>query len=112
MHWCSLLRQSASLESLIRDQLSAKQPEAYEWFFSEQVPFVVTSFVNYFEGDSRFTAATIAYVIIFCSMCVIILLDGFEGHGINTAFNLFPGLGREHSWGLATQVTYLSSCLH
>ncbi|KAL6273380.1 hypothetical protein ACE6H2_024072 [Prunus campanulata] len=56
----SLLRQSASLESLIRDQLSAKQPEAYEWFFSEQVPLVVTSFVNYFEGDSRFTAATIA----------------------------------------------------
>ncbi|BBH07599.1 LETM1-like protein, partial [Prunus dulcis] len=56
----SLLRQSASLESLIQDQLSAKQPEAYEWFFSEQVPLVVTSFVNYFEGDSRFTAATIA----------------------------------------------------
>ncbi|KAM1184498.1 hypothetical protein ACFX15_013428 [Malus domestica] len=54
----SLSRESASLESLIRDQLSAKQPEAYEWFFSEQVSLVVTSFVNYFEGDARFTAAT------------------------------------------------------
>ncbi|XP_009372535.2 uncharacterized protein LOC103961683 isoform X1 [Pyrus x bretschneideri] len=54
----SLLRESASLESLIRDQLSAKQPEAYEWFFSEQVPLVVTSFVNYFEGNPRYTAAT------------------------------------------------------
>ncbi|KAM1196971.1 hypothetical protein ACFX2I_008630 [Malus domestica] len=54
----SILRESASLESLIRDQLSAKQPEAYEWFFSEQVPLVVTSFVNYFEGDPRYTAAT------------------------------------------------------
>ncbi|KAM0990075.1 hypothetical protein ACFX13_008746 [Malus domestica] len=54
----SILRESASLESLIRDQLSAKQPEAYEWFFSEQVLLVVTSFINYFEGDPRYTAAT------------------------------------------------------
>ncbi|KAF3972707.1 hypothetical protein CMV_003815 [Castanea mollissima] len=54
----SLLRQSAPLESLIRDKLSAKQPEAPEWFFSEQVPVVVTSFVDYFEGDACFTAAT------------------------------------------------------
>ncbi|KAK4582744.1 hypothetical protein RGQ29_025785 [Quercus rubra] len=54
----SLLRQSAPLESLIRDKLSAKQLEAPEWFFSEQVPVVVTSFVDYFEGDARFTAAT------------------------------------------------------
>ncbi|XP_040372368.1 uncharacterized protein LOC112192250 isoform X2 [Rosa chinensis] len=54
----SLLRQSTSLETLIRDQLSAKQPEAYEWFCSEQVPLVVTSFVNYFERDPCFAAAT------------------------------------------------------
>ncbi|OVA14422.1 LETM1-like [Macleaya cordata] len=54
----SLLRQSAPLESLIRDELSAKQPEAYEWFWSEQLPMVVTTFVNYFERDPRFTAAT------------------------------------------------------
>uniref|UniRef100_A0A2N9F8I6 LETM1-like protein n=1 Tax=Fagus sylvatica TaxID=28930 RepID=A0A2N9F8I6_FAGSY len=53
-----LLRQTAPLESLIRDKLSAKQTEAYEWFFSEQVPVLVTSFVNYLEGDARFTAAT------------------------------------------------------
>ncbi|XP_057427067.1 uncharacterized protein LOC130720438 isoform X2 [Lotus japonicus] len=53
----SLLRLSAPLESLIREKLSAKQPEAYEWFWSEQVPAVVTSFVNKFEGDGRFTAA-------------------------------------------------------
>ncbi|XP_004303522.1 PREDICTED: uncharacterized protein LOC101293610 [Fragaria vesca subsp. vesca] len=54
----SLLRQSTSLETVIRDQLSAKQREAYEWFCSEQVPLVVTSFVNYFERDPRFAAAT------------------------------------------------------
>ncbi|KAE8713171.1 cytochrome P450 93A1 [Hibiscus syriacus] len=54
----SLLRQSASLESLIREKLSAKQPEAYDGFWNEQVPAVVISFVNYFEGDLRFTAAT------------------------------------------------------
>ncbi|KAK7278701.1 hypothetical protein RJT34_23737 [Clitoria ternatea] len=54
----SLLRLSAPLESLIREQLSAKQPEAYEWFWSEQVPAVVTSFVSKLEGDGRFTAAS------------------------------------------------------
>ncbi|XP_077230297.1 uncharacterized protein LOC143863504 [Tasmannia lanceolata] len=54
----SLLRQSVPLESLIRDKLSAKQPEAYEWFWSQQHLIVVTTFVNYFEKDPRFTAAT------------------------------------------------------
>ncbi|KAL6141684.1 hypothetical protein ACLB2K_059972 [Fragaria x ananassa] len=54
----SLLRQSTSLETVIQDQLSAKQPEAYEWLCSEQVPLAVTSFVNYFERDPRFAAAT------------------------------------------------------
>ncbi|XP_062168200.1 uncharacterized protein LOC133874321 isoform X2 [Alnus glutinosa] len=57
----SLLRQSAPLESLIRDKLSSKQPEAFEWFWSEQVPEVVMSFVNYFEGDGRFSAATAVF---------------------------------------------------
>ncbi|KAL5124791.1 Mitochondrial proton/calcium exchanger protein [Glycine soja] len=52
-----LLRLSAPLESLIREKLSAKHPEAYEWFWSEQVPAAVTSFVNKLEGDGRFTAA-------------------------------------------------------
>eukprot|EP00262_Sarcandra_glabra_P006652 TRINITY_DN19043_c0_g1_i1.p1 TRINITY_DN19043_c0_g1~~TRINITY_DN19043_c0_g1_i1.p1 ORF type:complete len:929 (+),score=183.48 TRINITY_DN19043_c0_g1_i1:66-2852(+) len=54
----SLSRQSAPLESLIRNELSAKQRAAYEWFFSQQLPLVVTTFVNYFERDPRFTAAT------------------------------------------------------
>ncbi|XP_068662982.1 uncharacterized protein [Aristolochia californica] len=54
----SLLRQSAPLEKLIREELSAKQPELYEWFWCEQIPMVVTTFVNYFESDTRFTAAT------------------------------------------------------
>ncbi|KAL5739990.1 hypothetical protein ACOSP7_028872 [Xanthoceras sorbifolium] len=54
----SLFRQSAPLESLIRDKLLAKQPEGYQWFWSEQVPVVVSFFVNYFEEDQRFTAAT------------------------------------------------------
>lgn len=54
----SLLCISAPLESIIRDQLSAKQPEINEWFWSEQVQLAVRSFVNYFERDPRFTAAT------------------------------------------------------
>ncbi|XP_030548555.1 uncharacterized protein LOC115753863 isoform X2 [Rhodamnia argentea] len=56
----SLLRQFAPLESTIRDKLSTKQAEIYDWFWSEQVPAVVKSFVNHFEGDSLFTAATTA----------------------------------------------------
>ncbi|XP_031398894.1 uncharacterized protein LOC116209404 isoform X2 [Punica granatum] len=54
----SLSRQYAPLESVIREKLLDKQPDIYDWFWSEQVPAVVTSFVNYFEGDSRFTATT------------------------------------------------------
>ncbi|XP_043697463.1 uncharacterized protein LOC122648299 [Telopea speciosissima] len=54
----SLLRLSASLESLIKDELSAKQPEAYDWFWSDQLPIVVTTFVNHFERDPRFIGAT------------------------------------------------------
>ncbi|CAN1772261.1 hypothetical protein LINPERHAP1_LOCUS12141 [Linum perenne] len=54
----NLLRLSAPLESLIREKLSAKQLEAGEWFWAEQIPLVVTSFVNYFEGDPRFTVVT------------------------------------------------------
>lgn len=60
---CSLSRQSASLEAVITDKLSTKQPEAYEWFWSEQVPAAVASFVNYFEKDQRFAAATGVYVV-------------------------------------------------
>ncbi|KAF8088856.1 hypothetical protein N665_0528s0014 [Sinapis alba] len=57
----SLSRQAAPLENMMRDTLSSKHPEAYEWFWSEQVPSVVTSFVNYIEGDQRFLAATSLY---------------------------------------------------
>ncbi|KAL5545784.1 hypothetical protein UlMin_005471 [Ulmus minor] len=54
----SLLRQSASLEGSMRDKLSNKQSEAYEWFWSEQIPMAVASFIDYIEEDTRFTAAT------------------------------------------------------
>ncbi|KEH24161.1 uncharacterized protein [Medicago truncatula] len=49
----SLLRLSAPLESIIREKLSAKQPKAYEWFWSKQVPAVVASFINKFEGSRK-----------------------------------------------------------
>ncbi|KAJ6778471.1 LETM1-LIKE PROTEIN [Salix koriyanagi] len=57
----SLLRQSAPLESLIRDKLSAKQPEAYEWFWSKQVPMVAASFFNYLEEDLNITSGTAVF---------------------------------------------------
>lgn len=53
----SLLRLSAPLESIIREKISAKQPVLQEWFWSEQVPIVVRTFVSHFERDPRFKAA-------------------------------------------------------
>ncbi|CAK8544113.1 unnamed protein product [Lathyrus sativus] len=49
----SLLRLSALLESLIKEKLSAKQPKAYDWFWSKQVPAVVASFINKIEGSGK-----------------------------------------------------------
>uniref|UniRef100_A0A1J3EFU5 LETM1 domain-containing protein YLH47, mitochondrial n=1 Tax=Noccaea caerulescens TaxID=107243 RepID=A0A1J3EFU5_NOCCA len=57
----SLSRQAAPLDSMMRDKLSSSHPEANEWFWSDQVPSAVTSFVNCFEGDQRFVAATSGY---------------------------------------------------
>ncbi|XP_048623195.1 uncharacterized protein LOC106388608 isoform X2 [Brassica napus] len=57
----SLSRQAAPLDSVMRDKLSSSHPEANEWFWSDQVPSAVTSFVNCFERDQRFVAATSAY---------------------------------------------------
>ncbi|XP_073317093.1 uncharacterized protein [Primulina huaijiensis] len=57
----SLSRQSAPLENVIREKLLAKQAAVFDWFWSEQVPNVVTSFVGYFENDIRFDAATAVY---------------------------------------------------
>lgn len=62
---CSLSRLAAPLDSMMRDKLSSSHPEANEWFWSDQVPPAVTSFVSCFEGDQRFVAATSAYVIFF-----------------------------------------------
>ncbi|KAK2418478.1 LETM1 protein [Trifolium repens] len=50
---CNLLRLSALLESLIREKVSVKQPKAYDWFWSKQVPAVVASFIKKFEGSEK-----------------------------------------------------------
>ncbi|KAJ6303842.1 hypothetical protein OIU77_017679 [Salix suchowensis] len=74
----SLLRQSAPLESLIRDKLSAKQPEAYEWFWSKQVPMVAASFFNYLEEDLNITSGTAVYVIISLLLLVKVSSNGSD----------------------------------
>ncbi|KAG5377286.1 hypothetical protein IGI04_041882 [Brassica rapa subsp. trilocularis] len=56
----SLSRQAAPLDSMMRDKLSSSHPEADEWFWSDQIPSAVTSFVHCFERDQRFVAATSA----------------------------------------------------
>lgn len=54
----SLSRQCAPLENVIREELSAKQPAAYEWFWSHQHTMAVTTYVNLLEKDPSFMAAT------------------------------------------------------
>lgn len=56
----SLLRLSAPLESVIREKLSGKQSVLFEWFWSQKIPVVVATFVNHFERDPRFRAATLS----------------------------------------------------
>ena len=102
-HWFSLLRLSAPLESLIKEKLSAKHPEAYEWFWSEQVPAAVASFVNKLEGDGRFTAAIALYVFsyliltvtsqfMFLDIIIIIIYLFIYRQCINDLLTEFPGL--------------------
>ncbi|KAJ3676930.1 hypothetical protein LUZ60_002654 [Juncus effusus] len=54
----SLSRLRGPLETEIRDQISRKKLEINEWYWSNQNPLVVTTFVNLFEKDIRFSAAT------------------------------------------------------
>ncbi|KAJ4883383.1 LETM1-like protein [Raphanus sativus] len=54
----SLSRQAAPLDSVMRDKLSSTHPQANGWFWSHQVPSAVSSFLNCFERDQRFVAAT------------------------------------------------------
>ncbi|KVH88918.1 hypothetical protein Ccrd_024748 [Cynara cardunculus var. scolymus] len=54
----SMSRLCATLEIVISEALSEKQPELYEWFWSEQVPMALSGFVNHFEEDERFAAVT------------------------------------------------------
>ncbi|CAA6668480.1 unnamed protein product [Spirodela intermedia] len=54
----SLMRLSVPLETMIRDELSAKQASAYEWFWTQQYPTVVASFVHLLEREPQFQAAT------------------------------------------------------
>ncbi|GJW91767.1 LETM1-like protein [Tanacetum coccineum] len=54
----SLSQLSATLESVIKDALSDKQPELCEWFWSQQVPIAVSTFVSNFEEDQQFSDLT------------------------------------------------------
>ncbi|RAL51717.1 hypothetical protein DM860_010435 [Cuscuta australis] len=56
----SISKLSAPLESVINNKLLANQQEIFEWFWSEQIPAVVTTFVNYFQREKSFTSSTAA----------------------------------------------------
>ncbi|KAH7443213.1 hypothetical protein KP509_02G026100 [Ceratopteris richardii] len=54
----SISRQLAPLEDSINEQFRARKSNAEKWFWSEQHPLTVTSFVELLESDSRFTTVT------------------------------------------------------
>lgn len=54
----SMSRQLTPLKESINEQFSARSPSAEKWFWSEQHPIAVASFVDILERDSRFTAVT------------------------------------------------------
>ncbi|KAJ1268910.1 hypothetical protein BS78_07G169500 [Paspalum vaginatum] len=54
----SLSRLLNPLESVIKNDLSKREPTLYEWYSSDQNPLVVRQFVNIFENDPLFNSAT------------------------------------------------------
>ncbi|CAL5013063.1 unnamed protein product [Urochloa decumbens] len=54
----SLSRLLNPLESVIKNELSKREPTIYEWYSSNQNPLVVRQFVNIFESDPLFNSAT------------------------------------------------------
>ncbi|CAD6264441.1 unnamed protein product [Miscanthus lutarioriparius] len=54
----SLSRLLTPLESVIKNELSKREPTLYEWYSSDQNPLVVRQFVNIFENDPMFNSAT------------------------------------------------------
>uniref|UniRef100_A0A804LSJ7 LETM1-like protein n=1 Tax=Zea mays TaxID=4577 RepID=A0A804LSJ7_MAIZE len=54
----SLSRLLTPLESVIKNELSKREPALYEWYSSDQNPLVVRQFVNIFENDPMFYSAT------------------------------------------------------
>ncbi|CAO2211277.1 unnamed protein product [Urochloa humidicola] len=54
----SLSRLLNPLESVIKNELSKREPMIYEWYSSNQNPLVVRQFVNIFESDPLFNSAT------------------------------------------------------
>ncbi|KAG2579419.1 hypothetical protein PVAP13_6NG279200 [Panicum virgatum] len=54
----SLSRLRNPLESVIKIELSKREPTLYEWYSSSQNPLVMRQFVNIFESDPLFNSAT------------------------------------------------------
>ncbi|CAO2162971.1 unnamed protein product [Urochloa humidicola] len=54
----SLSRLLNPLESVIKNELSKREPTIYEWYSAGQNPLVVRQFVNIFESDPLFNSAT------------------------------------------------------
>ncbi|GJN03821.1 hypothetical protein PR202_ga21303 [Eleusine coracana subsp. coracana] len=54
----SLSRLLSPLETVIKNELTKKEPTLYQWYASDQNPLVVRTFVNIFENDPQFNSAT------------------------------------------------------
>ncbi|XP_062192700.1 uncharacterized protein LOC133896167 isoform X2 [Phragmites australis] len=54
----SVSRLLSSLETVIKNELTKREPTLYQWYSSVQNPLVVRTFVNIFENDPRVNPAT------------------------------------------------------
>ncbi|KAL6859075.1 hypothetical protein ACP4OV_018077 [Aristida adscensionis] len=54
----SLSRLLGPLETVIKNELTKREPTLYQWYSSDQNPMAVRTFVNIFENDPRFNSAT------------------------------------------------------
>lgn len=54
----SLLRQCTSLENVIRKELSIKQRELYEWYWSQQHNMVLKMYIDLLGKDPKFSSTT------------------------------------------------------
>ncbi|CAD6264426.1 unnamed protein product [Miscanthus lutarioriparius] len=104
----SLSRLLTPLESVIKNELSKREPTLYEWYSSDQNPLVVRQFVNIFENDPMFNSATAIEILYNFGPRAAVPKLGND-HGLEISFwielvqkQLLRALDREKIWSRLT----------